>query len=198
MVVEFIISKIKAEEKTYYNDFWKLSIYFFRSMHIFVLGYLFLQASSNLDNFRSMGIMMFFAFFTANEALYRATSKVLLLFITFFILAQYFFSLTYINYSNDKILMQSCKWFNMYTKRPTWADNGKITSVYFRHTPYVYDWAILMMMAALNVVNNLYTNPKYEQEGRGQEVLENISYNHFRVEYTWQLYYFIRVKNYIF
>ena len=70
---------------------------------------------------RNIGFMIFFVIYTNSEYLYRTTSKLLSLFIAFFILGQYYFSLNYMKYE-DKHQLTRLRWLNLYQddKMPTW------------------------------------------------------------------------------
>jgi hypothetical protein len=112
---------------------------------------------------RNLGFMLFFVFYTASEYLYRKTSKLLVLFISFFIIGQYYFSLVYHKYLGDEVLLDKLNWFNLYEKEsmPDW-DYGD--SIYFRHSPYAYDWQLLLIMCALNFINVIFVNEKFSIE----------------------------------
>jgi hypothetical protein len=66
--------------------------------------------------------MIFFVVFAGSERLYRNFSFLLTIFIAFFIWSQYYFSLTYHDYVENKRLMQRLEWYNIYQSRamPTW------------------------------------------------------------------------------
>ena len=113
--------------------------------------------SGDLNRLRNLGFMLFFVVYTASEYLYRKTSKILVVFIAFFICGQYYFSLVYHNFIEDDTLMAKLKWLNLYEKTtmPNWE---KGDSIYFRHTPYAYDWVVLLIMCALNFINFIFVN----------------------------------------
>jgi hypothetical protein len=110
-----------------------------------VLVALFVNGSNELNNLRNIGYMAFFVIYTTSEYLYRTTSKALTVFIAFFILGQYYFSLTYMLYEEDPHLMKQLRWLNLYVEssRPHWQRSD---SIYFRHTPYGYDWVVLILL----------------------------------------------------
>lgn len=62
-------------------------------------------------------------------------------------------------------------------------------SVYFRHTPYPYDWVFLILMASLNKINRMYVVDDPEHN------LSQRSYNFIRENYSTQVYNTIRIKN---
>ena len=62
--------------------------------------------------------MLFFVVYTSSEYLYRKTSKVLVIFISFIIAGQYYFSLNYMDYKNDPVKMKQFEWLNFYQARP--------------------------------------------------------------------------------
>lgn len=101
--------------------------------------------------------MLFFAVFLYNEEYYRKSSKVLVVFMSFFVLSQYYYSLKYMIISKNKIINERCLWFKMYDKKdmPDWKVGS---SLYFRHTPYPFQWFILISMSILNSINQLYSD----------------------------------------
>lgn len=84
---------------------YKLAYFILKYIHTVVLVILFLQGSDNLNSARSLGFMLFFVVYTAYPETYRSTSFLLIIFISFFIVAQYQFSLVYQSYIEDKQLM---------------------------------------------------------------------------------------------
>jgi hypothetical protein len=121
--------------------------------------------------------MLFFVAYTASEYLYRKTSKLLVLFICFFILGQYYFSLVYRKFENDSDLMKTLRWLDLYQEsaRPSWDEN---TPIYFRHTPYAYDWILLLIMCALNFINVIFVNEKFSEQ------LQTVCYENLRDQYA--------------
>lgn len=56
---------------------------------------MFLKGISNINNIKNLGFMIFFVVYTAYEEIYRKTSVLLIIFISFFIAVQYYYSLFY-------------------------------------------------------------------------------------------------------
>ncbi len=65
---------------------WKFIFFMMKYLHIFALICLFINGAENLNSFRNLGFMMFFIVYTTNEWLYRKTSSILSIFISFFII----------------------------------------------------------------------------------------------------------------
>ncbi len=99
--------------------------------------------------------MIFFTVYTANEYLYRNTAVLLVIFIAGIICAQYYFSLVYHQFKNDEAKMTTFEWLGFFqqAKKPRWQEGDPI---YFRHTPYRFDWYILLSMEVLTIINKLY------------------------------------------
>ena len=81
--------KLKLHDRVYDNNcsiMWKFLFYALKSVHILVLISLFYTGYQNLDTFQNLGFMVFFVVYVTNDTLYRKTSKLLVVFIAFFIL----------------------------------------------------------------------------------------------------------------
>ena len=150
-------------------------------LQIAVLVCLFIAGTKQLNKFRNLGFMIFFAVYTANESLYRSTSGLLTIYISFFIFGQYYYSLTYYRYEKNERLMERLEWLNMFEKEKftPWTND---TSIYFRHTPYAVDMAVLLVMASLNIISTMYVGEFYEDMAHKCE--ESISGNYVR-SYKW-------------
>jgi len=88
----FFIKRIREPK---YSKMWKLVFVSLKYIHVIVLGLLFAYGCSNLNNFKNLGYMLFFCFYTAYETLYRKTCWILIVFISIFIVGQYYYSLFY-------------------------------------------------------------------------------------------------------
>lgn len=131
-------------------------------MLFFVLKYiqsialiaLFINGSNNLNHLRNLGFMFFFVMYTTSDHLYRRTSKALVMFVSFFVGGQYYFSLIYRKYKADPIRWKQLEWLNLFeeSKQPTWMSGDP---VYFRHKPYPFDWLVLLIMCSLDFVNQV-------------------------------------------
>jgi len=134
--------------------------------------------------------MLFFVTYTANMNLYRKTSKALVFFVAVFILGQYFFSLEYHNYENSHVWMERFEWLGFYDKghAPDWKQGS---SIFFRHKPKFFDWAVLLLMNLLNLINYLFQDKEEVAE------MDRICYEGIREKYTDALYNAMRFKNFI-
>ena len=94
-----MIDKIKSPNA---SVVYKLAYFIFKHIHSVVLVILFIQGSGNLNSFKSLGFMLFFVVYTAYHQTYRSTSFLLIMFVSFFIIAQYQFSLVYQRYQENK------------------------------------------------------------------------------------------------
>lgn len=68
---------------------YKFAYFILKYIHTLVLVILFIQGSGKLNSARSLGFMLFFVVYTAYPGTYRSTSFLLIIFISYFILAQY-------------------------------------------------------------------------------------------------------------
>ena len=71
---------------------------------------------TNLKSLRNLGYMVFFVIYTAYENIYRKTSKLLIVFMSFFILMRYYSSLHsefFLVLYNDEMYQQVMKFFNL-------------------------------------------------------------------------------------
>ena len=169
---------------------WKFLFLVLRYIHSLVLIILFLNGSHKLNHFRNLGFMIFFVLFAGSEWIYRKCSFMLTIFIAFFIWSQYYFSLTYHQYVDDKRLMKRLLWYNFYTSKamPTWKEGE---SIYFRHTPYPVDWIFLILMASLNNINRMYVYDDHDNS------LTQKSRKFIQENYSSQIYNYMRIKNQI-
>lgn len=134
--------------------------------------------------------MVFFVAYSASERLYRSTSKCLVAFLGFFIIGQYYYSLIYDRLSKTDSDDRKFKWLSFYLEesKPDWTNE---TPLYFRHTPYVFEWAILFVMCMLNVINVLFINKTIEKE------LNEIAYENLRNKYPKVMLLLLRIRNYL-
>lgn len=149
---DFMIMKIMSPNA---SIAWKFAYFFLKYIHSVVLVILFIQGSGSLNNARSLGFMLFFVMYTAYPETYRSTSFLLIIFISFFIVAQYQFSLVYQSYEEDKQLMQEKLWMGFYSKgsEPNWKYGD---SVYWRHKPEGFYWVLLILMFVLKMINQVF------------------------------------------
>jgi hypothetical protein len=66
-----------------------------------VLVILFINGAGQLNNLRNLGFMIFFIVYSASEEAYRKTSNLLVIFLAYFIVGQYAFSLIYLEFKGD-------------------------------------------------------------------------------------------------
>jgi hypothetical protein len=78
-----------------FSNNWKLVFFSMKYIQSIVLLTLFLKGISNINNIKNLGFMIFFVIYTAYEEIYRKTSVLLVMFISFFIAVQYYYSLFY-------------------------------------------------------------------------------------------------------
>ena len=59
--------------------------------------------------------------------------------------------------------MNRLLWLNFFEEKtmPNWKEGS---SIYFRHTPYIFDWVVLLMMNLLNLINILYVDQEKTQK----------------------------------
>lgn len=114
----------------------------------------FLYGLKNLYTVKNLGFMVFFVVYTAYEWLYRKTGVILILFVSFFIVAQYYFSLHYRIFVDDKYIRNQFKFYTIFPEDSTdpFGIRGK-ESMYFRLKPTPIDWVILLLMSVLNSLN---------------------------------------------
>ena len=76
----------------------------------------------------------------------------------FFIACQYYFSLTYYRYTDEKT-KENLEFYNMieFDKLHKWT---KEDPIYFRFKPYKYDWIILIMTTGLVSINKIFEDQK--------------------------------------
>lgn len=118
-----------------------------------MLVILFINGAGQLNNLRNLGFMIFFIVYSASEEAYRKTSSLLVIFLSYFILGQYAFSLVYLEYKGEGSY-DTYKWFGLYElSGPNWRLGDEI---YFRHTPWTFYWVVLVLMAILKAINQIF------------------------------------------
>ena len=167
-------------------------LFFFALRHIqkVVLFLLFINSSSDLNNFQHLGNMLFFVVYSTYESAYRKTGKLLTVFVSFFLFGQYLFALVYHVFLNNKTRMQQLEWLAMYEteKMPTWKEGD---SIYFRHSPYGFDLFVLLLTCMLNSINLLYSDKKRVDE------MQRSCYESIRNDYSAGVHAAQRVKNFL-
>jgi hypothetical protein len=106
--------------------------------------------------------MVFFVVYTAYEGIYRKTAIFLILFMSFFILSQYYFSPHWEYDVDNERRMSGLHWLGIYNSddRSDPFNNKDAKSFYFRLKPEIFDWFILFAMSILNSVNQMYSYKK--------------------------------------
>jgi hypothetical protein len=167
---------------------YKFLFFFLKHIQTLVLICLFFNGAQNLNHFRNLGFMLFFVIYTASMELYRKTSKALVLFVAFFIVGEYFYSLEYHRF--DKAMQTRFKWLSFWnhSNPPNWKPGS---SIFFRHTPNIFDWAVLLLMNLLNLINYFFRDKKEV------EVMQRICFEGIREKFTQTLYNAIRLKNFV-
>ena len=144
--------------------FWRFMFYLLKNIYKVVLVYLFIKGSSDINTFVNLGFMSFFVGYTTYEHLYRKTSNLLVVFIAANILGQYYFSLYYHQFLGDKKLLRRFSWLGFYKDGhfPTW-DSDK-DSIYFRFTPWPFEWLVLCKMTWLKTNNYMFKDKEEVKE----------------------------------
>ena len=175
-MMNFLINKIVVRERG--QIAWNMLFFILKYIQSVALIALFVNGSNNLNHLRNLGFMFFFVVYTSSEYLYRRTSKCLVMFIAFFVGGQYYFSLVYRKYKDDPIIWAKLEWLNLFEeeKQPTWLPGD---SIYLRHTPYPFDWLVLLIMCTLDFVNQVIFKDVQKANLLSKKCYENI-----RDEYT--------------
>jgi hypothetical protein len=128
------------------STFWRIGFFLMRYAHNLVLVALLLKGKSDLNSFQNLGFMIFFVLYTASEAVYRKTGILLIIFVAFFIAGQYYYSLSYKKHEINPTKNEFLRWLGLYSTKPDWKDED---DYYFRHTPYAFDWLVLLAAVIL-------------------------------------------------
>ena len=156
-------------------------------LHIVVLISLLVDAMNRLNTFRGLGFLTFFIVYTASEWLYRQTSRLLSIFISFFILGQYYTCLIApglnLEDPRNSALEKNLAWFGLYTHLATAG------SYYFRHNIQARDWIILLMLSCLQQINVFF------EDGQRGGKLSKHALDYFKQHYKRGVYTFIRYTN---
>lgn len=149
MVKDLIVRKIKSNDSLV---LWKLGFIFMLSMHNVIIFFM-LFAGNQKFNLFQLGFMFFFVAYSASEFLYQKTSILLPIFISFFISAQYYWSVQYTKhigtYHERDFLNMIDGW------EPSDASN-----FYWARLPNLKLWVLLIVMNALHSVAGMF--PDYD------------------------------------
>jgi len=144
------------------NILWKLSLYPLRRFHYIILLTLFILATrdmKDMNTIMNLGFIFFFAAYITFDRFYRKTSKSLTIFMSWFILTQYYYSLNYHRFENNDKLANKCKWYGLWSKsnKPNWKIGS---SVYFKYAPDARVWIFLIVFKLMNMINVLFSDRK--------------------------------------
>ena len=134
--------------------------------------------------------MFFFALYMTFDSLYRYTSFILIIFVSNFIITSYYYSLYYPIITTDKFINVKCEWFGMWTpnSKPDWNEKS---SIYFRYSPYFYQWILLIVMKLLTTINTLFKDKGLTKK------LESICYEKTRERYNNVIFNYNIIKNFL-
>lgn len=110
LLIDLFIDKVTNKFAPIY---WKFLFFILKYIHALVLFILFWRGSDNLNHAKNLGFMVFFIIYSASEYVYRKTSKLLVIFMVFFISGNYYFSITYKDYYQDPVMMAKLKWLSL-------------------------------------------------------------------------------------
>lgn len=114
-------------------------------------------------NMFQIGFMFFFVAYGSSDYLFRKTSVLLPMFISFFIIIRYIWSLVWVNFPNYE---QQSDFFNMVDGWVPPADYE--TNRYWARKPNMVYWGLLFMMTLLHTINRFFPdsnqNKKYLDE----------------------------------
>ena len=125
--------------------FWKIIFIMAVRLHTPMLFLMLFIGNQNFSLFQ-LGFMFFFVAYGASHSLYVRTSIMLPLFICFFILSQYWWSLEYANIQNYN---QNRDFFYLIDG---WTPPEDTTNFYWFRPPSKTLWGLLMIMHLLHTV----------------------------------------------
>jgi len=139
---------------------WKFTLWPLRRIHIIIFIILFVVATNNmskLDHFMNLGFIFFVSAYITFDRVYRKTGIVLLIFMSWFIISSYYYSLNYHIIEINPKTKKSCEWWGMWSSdnNPDWKHGS---SVYFRCAPSAKIWILLIVFKQLNVINVLFSD----------------------------------------
>jgi hypothetical protein len=85
--------KLRIKNPKYMNTLWIVEFQFLKYVQLILFLFLFYNGMKNLNSVQNLAYMGFFVIYTAYEAVYRRTSKILVIFVATIIFCQYAFSL---------------------------------------------------------------------------------------------------------
>lgn len=173
-----------------FSNMWKLVFFGTRYIQSFGLALMFVHGLRDLYTVQNLGFMIFFVVYTAYEELYRRTSVLLIIFISIFIVGQYYASLHYRIYVYNDQMRDQLKFYTIFPNNSMDPFDIKgEDSIYFRLKPRMFDWAILLMMSLLNSINDMYKNREEIEK------LHEDTTSLLQDDYKKSLYYYNRVQN---
>jgi hypothetical protein len=96
------------------NIMWKFSFWILKYIQSIVFIILLYNSYSHLNHFANLMYMLFFVIYTANIRLYRKTSLSIIVFFSYLIFIQYYYSLNYRNMIDDTDKMYTYSWWGFY------------------------------------------------------------------------------------
>ena len=110
---------------------WKMSFYFFKNVHLLVLFAMFLNGMMKIDCLENLTYILFFVIFLTFDKIYRKMSIIMVCFMCFEILMQYYFGLKYHSFITDPKAMWSMQWFGFIK-----CDKYTVTNSFDSNTPW--------------------------------------------------------------
>jgi hypothetical protein len=92
----------------------------------------------------------------------------------------------------NPVMKNYFKWMSFYEEehKPEWTIIDPKYTVYFRHTPYPFDWFVLLVMCGLSFVNILFSKPDEVAS------LEALAWENLRNRYPKTMLILLRITNY--
>ena len=85
-------------------------------------------------------------------------------------------------------MLKKWLWLNLYLE-DSFTDWKFTDEIYFRHTPYPYDWLVLLMMCLINFINTIFYDEKFADQ------LSEICFKNLRDQYSDEIFALIRFRN---
>lgn len=197
-MVELLTKKF-CEKDT--SIIWKALFQFARYSHVIALAYLYTVSKSDLDNMRALTFMMFFTFYSAFERLYRKTKWILSFYLCYLIFCEYYYSLVLPKMIRKNTIspldLHLLKWYNKISQAEyiqitneddKWQKGG---SIYFRHGADAFNWDVLLLMCALDIINKIFLDTKLAKE------IETQSWKLLMASYPETLVLIVRIRNFL-
>jgi len=141
----FLTARIMSNE---YSTFWKFLTIFLLNLHTYVLFTMLFIGASSFDMFQ-LGCMFFFITYTASEWLFRKTSILLPIFVSFFIAVQYYWSLVYSKFDVDEEFNKR----DFFHVVDGWTPPEDSTEFYWARTANWQLFILLAVVSSLHLIN---------------------------------------------